>query len=161
MHLKLSIQAWKFQSRLKISISPENVNPSLDNSPQIEVAFFSFSLGMFNLAWNFQSEIGRLKTSIQTGNLEMFQSLGPLGFKCRKCLRASGRDWICNWNGADLNSGDGNGKRRLSGEESPRALKDWKNSRFPVWIEIFKRPISDWNFQARLKISTVNGLIVL
>ena len=26
----------------------------------------------------------------------------------------------------------------------PRGPRDWKNSRFPFWIEIFKRPISDW-----------------
>ena len=38
----------------------------------------------------------------------------------------------------------------------PRGPKDWKNSRFPFWIEVFKRPISDWKFQSRLKISSAS-----
>ena len=36
----------------------------------------------------------------------------------------------------------------------PRGPKDWKNSRFRSGIETFKRPISDWKFQSRLKISS-------
>ena len=36
----------------------------------------------------------------------------------------------------------------------PRGPKDWKNSRFRSGIEIFKRPISAWNFQSRLKFSS-------
>ena len=36
----------------------------------------------------------------------------------------------------------------------PRGPKDWKKSRFRSGIETFKRPISDWNFQSRLKFST-------
>ena len=38
--------------------------------------------------------------------------------------------------------------------QDPRGPKDWKISRFRSGIEIFKRPISDWNFQSRLKISS-------
>ena len=71
--------AWKFQSRLKFSISIENFNPDLDNSPH-KGALLCGSVEIFNLDWKFQSEIGRLKISIPEQNLEIFQSLGPLGF---------------------------------------------------------------------------------
>ena len=70
--------AWKLQSRLEIFNLDWNFNPDLDITPQTE-ALISFALEIFNLDWNFQSEIGRLKISIQKGNLEFFQSLGPLG----------------------------------------------------------------------------------
>ena len=36
----------------------------------------------------------------------------------------------------------------------PRGPKDWKSSRFRSEIETLKRPISDWNFQSRLKFSS-------
>ena len=39
-------------------------------------------------------------------------------------------------------------------KSEPRGPKDWKNSRFRSGIETFKRPISDWNFQSRLKFSS-------
>ena len=63
IRLKVSIQDWKFQSRLKVSISLENFNPDLDNSPQQEPYFqsrlkISISIDNFNLrlvAWKFQS----------------------------------------------------------------------------------------------------------
>ena len=63
IRLKVSIQDWKFQSRLKVSISLENFNPDLDNSPQQEPYFqsrlkISISIENFNLrlvAWKFQS----------------------------------------------------------------------------------------------------------
>ena len=37
--------------------------------------------------------------------------------------------------------------------KGPRGPKDWKNSRCRSRIETFKRPISDRDFQSRLKIS--------
>ena len=40
---------------------------------------------------------------------------------------------------------------------SPQRPKEWKFSRFPFWKIIFKRPISDWKFQARLKIRPLFG----
>ena len=44
--------------------------------------------------------------------------------------------------------------RSFPGRGLPRGPKDWKNSRFRSGIETFKRPISDWNFQSRLKFSS-------
>ena len=62
IRLKVSIQDWKFKSRLKVSISLENFNPYLDNSPQLEPYFqsrlkFSITIEKFNLrlvAWKFR-----------------------------------------------------------------------------------------------------------
>ena len=39
MRLKFSIQAWKFQSRLKLSVSLDMFTPDLDNSPQRSGSF--------------------------------------------------------------------------------------------------------------------------
>ena len=70
--VKFSIHAIEIVNlRLKISI-PTLIFPT-------EGALFSISIEMFNLDWKFQSEIGRLKVSIPERNLEIFQSLGPLG----------------------------------------------------------------------------------
>ena len=59
---------WKFQCRLKISIPIEILNPDLYNYTQTRGL-------ILNLAWTFQSEIGHLKISIETGNLEICHSL--------------------------------------------------------------------------------------
>ena len=72
IRLKVSIQDWKFQSRLKVSISLENFNPDLDNSPQQEPYFqsrlkISISIENFNLrlvAWKFQSRSEILKKPV-------------------------------------------------------------------------------------------------
>ena len=61
--------AWNFQSRSQISVSLENFNLDLQNSPR-KIGFGG------RLAWNFQS---RSKTSIPESDLEIFQSLGPSG----------------------------------------------------------------------------------
>ena len=56
--------AWNFQSRLKISISPEIFNPDLQNSPQKIRGLVGGLLEVFKHAWKFQ-------------DLEIFQDLGP------------------------------------------------------------------------------------
>ena len=76
--LKVSIPDWKFQSWMKSLISIESFNPDLYNSPQ-RGALLCGSLEIFNLDWNFQSEIGRLTTPNGERNIELFHSLGPLG----------------------------------------------------------------------------------
>ena len=63
---------------MKFSISIENFNPDLDNSPQ-KGALLCGSLESFILDWKFQSAIGRSKTSNRERNIENLHSLGPLG----------------------------------------------------------------------------------
>ena len=54
IRLKISFSDWKFQSRLKVSISLENFNPDLDNSPQQEPYFQSrFKVSIWD--WSLES----------------------------------------------------------------------------------------------------------
>ena len=88
MRLKFWIQAWKFQSRLKYPISLEIFIPDHDQSPQ-KGALFSIPLEIFNLAWDLQSEIGRLKISSQK-DIFIFVNriiLGPSGIGLRESIR--------------------------------------------------------------------------
>ena len=95
---KISIQAWKYRSRLKFSILLENFNPDLDNSPLWQTgALLCGALENFNLDWKLQSEIGRLKISMPERNLEFFHSSGPLGFFVIATLR-----FCCDFCGRSL-----------------------------------------------------------
>ena len=110
IRLKVSIQDWKFLSRLKVSISLDNFNPDLDNSPQQERYFqsrltISISIESFNLrlvAWKFQSRseiLNSFNLWALWGCLSADFGVLSAGFpkKKRKWWKKNGKRWNINF----------------------------------------------------------------